>query len=206
MPDVLANSMVAEWQTHVSLMKQMSENPMLSLSFGAERNVFERAMDRISAWTFDANDTMNAIARANLWSQDALLKAGRGQAQPEYPADMLALGCKSDGDWGLACLPFLRNPVGRFLSAIAMPTYASYGVRVADLRNSAAATRLTIEARRRQLAGDALVQFVENASGDMRDVFTGRPFFYDSLRKRLSIELRERSTILGDKGTYELQL
>ena len=207
MPHAVANSMLAEWQTHESVIKQMIDNPMRSMRLGAERNGYQRALDRLALWTFDANDTMNALAKANLWSQDALLKAAQGQAQPEFPDDTFFFGCATSEDWGMACLPFMRNPAGRILSSIAMPAYATYGVRVADLRNFAAATRLTIEVRRRQLAGDAAVQFVASAPADMRDVFSGNAFVYDVASKRLRIELREKSTILGEKGaTYELRL
>ncbi len=206
MPDSVAESMIAEWQMHGSLMKQLSENPMGGVTMGAKRNEIEAATDRMSAWTFDPNDTMNLLASNNLWSQDAMLKAALGQMAPAYPGDRLAFGCGSGGGWGMVCLPFVRNPVGRILVTIAMPAYANYGVRVADLRNFAAATRLTIEARRRQLTGDALVQFVAKAPSDMRDVFTGRPFSYDQARKRLVVELHERSTVLGDKEPYELAL
>ena len=206
MPDAVAESMIAEWQLHRSLMKQLSENPMGGVTMGAQRDAIEAATDRMSAWTFDANDTLNLFASNNLWSQDALLKAARGQTAPAYPADRRAFGCGSAGVWGMVCLPFMRNPVGRMMTSIAMPAYASYGVRVGDLRNFAAATRLTIEARHRGLAGDALVQFVAKAPSDMRDVFTGQPFVYDAARKRLVVELHERSTVLGDKGPYELAL
>jgi len=206
MPEAIANSMLAEWQMQWNMMKQVSKLFSFAATVATERNAFERAMDRVGAWTLDFNGTMNELAKSNLWTQDALRKVAHGQAQPEYPAEMFAFGCTSDMDWGIACTPFMRNSTGQILSAIAMPSFVSYGTRIADLRNLAAATRLTIAVRRRPLAGDALAQFVANAPGDMRDVFTGRPFVYDSARKRLSVELRERSTILGDKGPYELQL
>lgn len=84
--------------------------------------------------------------------------------------------------------------------------YPPYGTRVADLRNLAAATRLTIEARRRGLSGDALAAFVANAPADMRDVFTGKPFEYDAAKKELRPVLREKNTVLGEKGPYALPL
>ena len=205
-PEAVAESMIAEWQTHVSVMKELSENPMEAITIGTKRNAIEGSTDRMATWTFDPNGTMNLLASNNLWSQDALLKAARGQTAPAYPADRLPVGCGSAENWAMLCLPFMRNPVGRIWATIAMPAYANYGVRVADLRNFAAATRLTIEARRRQLTGDALVQFVANAPGEMRDVFSGRPFAYDQARKRLVVQLHERSTVLGDKGPYQLTL
>ncbi len=206
MPDSLAESMVGEWQANVRMTKQIAENPLLSLSLGGERNVFEQATERVSAWTFDANGMNNMLARANLWSQNAMRKTARGGQVPEYPPDMASFGCASAGSWGMACLPFMRNPVAGILAAISMPMYPGYGVRVADMRNLAAATRLTIEARRRGLSGDALSQFVTASPAEMRDVFTTSPFTYDAPRKRLCVELRERNSFLGDKGPYELAL
>ena len=206
MPDSIAESMVAEWQIHTNLTKKMSENPTQLIGVDAERSAYQRALDHISWWTFDPSDTMNAMAKGNLWSQDALRKTARGEAQPEYPAELSALQCAAGRDWALVCLPFLRNPAGRILSALATPAYGNYGVRVADLQNLAAATRLTIEARRRGLAGAALAQFVAAAPTEMHDVFTGNPFTHDPARNRVRVELRDRSTILGEKGPYELPL
>ena len=207
MPDSIAESMIAEWQIHTNLTKQMSENPAQLLGVDAERSVYKRAVDRMSWWTFDPNDTMNAMAKGNLWSQDALRKTARGEAQPEYPADLSALQCAAGRDWALACLPFLRNPAGRMVSALATPAYGNYGVRVADLLNLAAATRLTVEVRRRGLVGAALAQFVAAAPPEMREVFSAKAFVYDATTKQLRLELHERSTILGEQGTtYSLPL
>ena len=92
------------------------------------------------------------------------------------------------------------------LTQVAQPSYRSYGVRVADLRNLAAATRLAIEARRKGLKdGEVLARFVAEAPDNMRDVFTQQPFAYDATKRRLSIELREKSTVLGE-GSYRLPL
>ena len=207
LPDSIANSMVAEWQIHASLMKQASENPMRSINFGADRNFYERAIDRIAAWTFDPNDTLNAFAKASRATQAALRKTAQGAVPLDAPTDTPALGCSVAGDWAMACLPFQRNPVGRILPAIAMPAYEGYGVRVADLRNLAAATRLTVEARRRGLAGDALAQFVSAAPSKLREVFDAKTFAYDPAARQLRLKLRERSSILGEKDTaYSLPL
>ena len=207
MPDSLAESMVSEWQMNVRMMQQVAEYPLRSLSLqGGERNLFERAMERVGAWTFDVNGTINALAAANLWSQDAMRKAALGGDVPEYPGGTLGFGCTDASDWGMACLPFMRNPVGGILAAIAMPNYPGYGTRVADLRNFAAATRLVIEARRRGLSGEALSQFVSASPAGTRDVFSASPFAYDAVQKRLRVQLRERSNFLGDKGPYELPL
>jgi hypothetical protein len=206
MPDSLAESMVGEWQMNVQMMTQVAEYPLLSPSLPGERNVFERAVARVAAWTFDVNDTTNALARANLWNQGAVREAALGREVAEYPRGALGFGCTDAGDWGMACLPFMRNPVGGILAAISLPMYPVYGTRVADLRNLAAATRLAIEARRRGLSGDALSQFVTTSPAEMRDVFTSSPFAYDAVHKRLRVQLRERTNFLGDKGPYELPL
>ena len=75
------------------------------------------------------------------------------------------------------------------------------------LRNLAAVTRLTIESRRRGLSGDALAQFIAAAPPEMRDVFSAKAFAYDAGTKQLRVELRERSSTLGEKDTtYSLPL
>ena len=134
-------------------------------------------------------------------------KAAQGAVAPEYPTDIGRVGRAAGGRWEMLCLPFTRNPIGEILSAIALPTYPGYGTRVADLRNLAAATRLTIEARRRGLSGDALAQIIASAPNDQRDVFSGKAFVYDAATGQLRIALRERSSTPGEKGaTYSLPL
>jgi hypothetical protein len=39
----------------------------------------------------------------------------------------------------------------------------------------------------------------------MRDVYSGKPFAYDAAAKKLLIELKTRSTVLGETS-YELSL
>lgn len=117
--------------------------------------------------------------------------------------------CPSLGDAGYFCYAVLPNPTGRYLLASAgniASAYERYGVRIADVRNLAAATRLTLEARRQQLSGDALAAFVAAAPRDMRDVFTGQPFAYHPATHTLDVTLRHKSTVLGEPGTYALRL
>ena len=206
MPRNVADSMIAEWQLQSSMPKRISDDPSLTASLGLERNVWARAYDRLGAWTFEHNDTLNRLAQANIWSRDAIHKGANGKELPMYPPEWEVFGCTTEADWGLLCLPFMRNSTGRILVAVGAPQYASYGTRVADLRNLASATRLTIEARRRGLSGDALPAFVANAPADMRDVFTGKPFEYDAAKKELRPVLREKNTVLGEKGPYALPL
>lgn len=106
------------------------------------------------------------------------------------------------------CALLGRNGVGVVLMAIAEPAFASYGTRIADLRNLAAATRLTLEARRQGIApGAVTAEWVRQAPADMRDVFTHEPFEYDADRKVLRILLRERNTALGNaQTTYALPI
>ena len=206
MPQRVAESMVAEWQLQSSMIEQISDSPSLTTSLGIEQSALARAYDRLGAWTFDSKDTTNRLAQANLWSRDAIHTTANGKEVPLYPPEWEAFGCTTEADWGLLCLPFMRNSTGRILAAISGPTYSNYGTRIADLRNLAAATRLTIEVRRRGLAGDALAAFVANAPADMRDVFTGKPFEYDATKKELRPVLREKNTVLGEKGPYALPL
>jgi hypothetical protein len=103
------------------------------------------------------------------------------------------------------CALLGRNGIGMILMSVAEPAYGSYGTRIADLRNLAAATRLTIEARRQGLQGEALAHFVAEAPENMRDIFSKAPFAYDPSQRQLTIRLREKSTVLGE-GSYTLSL
>lgn len=206
MPQAVAESMLMEWLMTSRMMKTLPTAPPLTQMAGqGEPGFLMRTMERGAKLTFDVNDTLNRVAAANLQNQQVMLSGARGEpaASIEWPG--LTHACNTLGDWEYLCLPFVRNPVGRILVAISAPMYRDYGVRVADLRNLAAATRLTIEARRRSLSGEALTRFIGAAPVDMRDVFSKQPFAYDQTAKRLRIDLRQKSTVLGEKS-YELAL
>ena len=208
-PEAISTALLAEWQQVSAMIKQLDLGSSAITSGGLlPSNPIADALSRV---TFERNDTLNRLASTHLKYQAEVLSAARGQtvATTDVERDVAAdaFGCTALGDWAPVCMPFLRNSTGRILVAIGGPQYGAYGVRGADLRNLAAATRLTIEARRRALFGDALVRFIANAPEDMRDVFSGNAFVYDVASKCLRIELREKSTILGEKGaTYELRL
>ena len=208
MPQAVADSIVAEWQSTSGLVKSMGTLPsQLYLTGQDDLGWFMRALDHAAKLTYDVNDTLNRMAAAYVQMQRSVLVAARGEPVTLAQGEGLTTGCASLGNWEYLCLPFLRNPTGRILVGVAAPAYSDYGVRIADVRNLAAATRLTIEARRLALSGTALASFIAGAPAAMRDVFTGKPFSYDPAAKRLRIELRSRSSVLGDKDKgYELAL
>lgn len=111
--------------------------------------------------------------------------------------------CQGNLQW--LCLPFVRNPFGMWVNE---PDFFDIrqGTHIADLRNLAAATRLTIEARRQGLRGDALARFVASAPEGMRDLFTQQAFAYNIQTRELTIVLREKSPVLGEPGAYRLPL
>jgi hypothetical protein len=199
MPEAVTNSLLAEWRAMSTLIVEMQ----------AKDAAAESAFDG-SIWSdlvpLDVNDTLNRLAQSQQFAAESVNATARGQNPKTRWYEGMTPDCEWLGDDDFLCLPFLRNPTGRMLAGIAAPMYADYGTRVADLRNFAAVTRLTIEARRRGLTGDALAQFVANAPADMRDVFSGKAFSYSAATKRLNIELRAKSTVLGDKGFYEVSL
>lgn len=205
MPNAIGDSMLAEWQTRSALFRSMPASPS---QVGLQATgMLGNVLDRLGAYLFDANDTLNRAARSDLWSTNAVMVAASGHKPPEAPQDLYEIGCPALGDWWAICLPFMRNPLGSTLVAIAVPMYADYGVRVADLRNLAAATRLTVEARRRGVSEAELASFIANAPAGMRDAFSGQPFAYDVGLKQLRVELRAHSTVLGKKeATYRLAL
>jgi hypothetical protein len=206
MPQAITDSMLTEWLLTSRTMKSLpdTKSPLYVPGQG-DSGLLMRTVERGATLTFDVNDTLNRLAVVNLQSQRTVMSAARGEPETPIKWEGMTTACGSLGDWEFFCLPFVRNPIGRILVAISAPLYRDYGVRIADLRNLAAATRLTMEARRRGLAGDALATFVAAAPADMRDVFSKQPFTYDPATNRLRIGLRQRSTVLGDKS-YELAL
>ncbi len=199
MTDAVSKSLLAEWHSVSMMIVDTAAVTRGSLSaHGAE--------GWLSFMTLEVNDSLNRSAQTHQLAVESIGVAARGQATKKNQHQGLTPDCEWLGSNDFLCIPFLRNPVGRVLAGIAVPSYDVYGTRVADLRNFTAVTRLTIEARRRGLTGDALAQFVANAPADMRDVFSGQAFIYDAMTKRLRVELRTKSNVLGDAGSYEVML
>jgi hypothetical protein len=206
LPQSLSDAMLAEWQTRLLTAKQILNWSESAAEFGIRHGTAGHIFERLSRFTYDENDTLNRLATSNVWVQSAVVRAANGGDVGPYPLTEDSFGCPALGELAPLCLVFQRNPIGRVIGGISAPMYPPYGTRVADLRNLASATRLTIEARRRGLSGDALAAFVANAPADMRDVFTGKPFEYDAAKKELRPVLREKNTVLGEKGPYALPL
>jgi hypothetical protein len=198
LPKALANAIGAEVHGLNSINQRIAKN-----GIGEELNVFANELGRFE---FDANETLNLSVVGYRESQRHVQDV-RLLDLPESSMQKFAdnLGCPWLGDLSLICTAFERNAKGRVLATIAMPAFTDYGKRIHDVRNLAAVTRLTIEVRRRGLQGDALVKFIASAPEGMRDVYTQRPFAYDAARRKMTIDLRTRSTVLGEKS-YELDL
>lgn len=204
LPVAIGESLLAEWQMQANIARTMTADLAQPWVASTNRSVpFAKAVDYWTRFTYDLNDTLNHMARHLAAAKASTEATARG----ERPADAVpATACQSKVGWELVCMVLSRNLGGRTLVVIGAPAYSQNGVRIADVRNLAAATRLTVEARRRALVGEALAQFITNAPDGMRDVFTRRPFTYDASNRQLRIELREKSTVLGDSGLYFLTL
>ena len=83
--------------------------------------------------------------------------------------------------------------------------FVDYGVRVADLVTLSNAVRLSVAVRQRGLTGPSLQKFIDEAPLDMRDASTKKAFRYDPDQRKLLVDLRTKSTVLGDKS-YALPL
>ncbi len=200
LPLAVSNAIGAEFQGSVAI----TDNILGRQDFGSGYG--PAAVEWMGRFAFDRGDTLNLFAMGYRDSQRAVQSRTRGSTR-DFRASVFAanMGCPSFGDYAWSCLVFERNAAGRVMAAIAIPAYGDYGLRAWDVVNLAAATRLTIEARRRGLQGDGLVQFIANAPEGMRDVYTEQAFAYDASTKKLSISLRMKSTVLGDKS-YQLSL
>jgi hypothetical protein len=152
----------------------------------------------IGRLAFDRNDTLNYLSIVYIDGRARTVELSR----PHLEFKALSSCAPRLKVW---CAVWQRNSLGRSLAAVALPAYADYGKRAHDLRNLAAATRLTIEVRARGLQGNALTKFVASAPADMRDVVTNEPFSYDPTAKRLTVTLQTENTLLGEKR-YSLPL
>jgi len=204
MPQAVADAMLAEWQVRLSSFEWMRQS--LDSGHVAQASWGERALARVAALFVDTNDTMNLMARGNLWVQRTASAAARGGPEASLPAEYVSWGCDSVGEIGVLCIPFVRNPLGRVTATIALPHYGHYGVRVSDLMNLANATRLSISVRQRGLTGPALEKWIAEAPAEMRDISSQQPFRYDANERKLHVNLRTSSHFLGKGPSYALPL
>lgn len=205
MPSRGFKAMEAEWATYAS-----------SFDFEELRRQWDRP--GVLGWFTTAHlrlthreDTLNRFAIQFGDARQRMLDASEGASKAQSaPTPMPeASPCASLSKGTLVCYALLPNPFGRYFLDTSSPqadSYQSYGIRIADVRNLAAATRLSLEARRRGLAGQALAAFVADAPPGMRDVFTRQPFAYNPQTRELTIVLRHKSPVLGEAGEYRLPL
>jgi hypothetical protein len=206
LPNLGVKAMDAEWRVVASSfdfkeMRKQLDQPGLggwTVTALLRLGIREDSLNRLAIQFQEARQRMLTSAKGTWTAQDP---------STEPPADPNP--CPSLGSSGYWCYAVMPNPFDRSLLDAAgnrADAYGRYGIRIADVRNLAAATRLTLEVRRQQLSGEALAAFVATAPPEMRDVFTKQPFAYDPLTRKLSLVLRNKSPVLGEPGTYELTL
>jgi hypothetical protein len=201
LPAATSAAIAAEFRFHAFLANQMAEGYLPASSPMA------RVGARLELFAYDKNDSLNHSARAFAAERTRALST-QALAAPRDPSlEDFARGCDLFNNWrwdGL-CMYVQRNATGRTLAAIALPRYDHYGQRTHDVRNLAAATRLTIEARRQAVRSDELIALVASAPRGARDVFTEKPFTYDPAVGKLTINLSTKSSVLGET-LYQLPL
>lgn len=205
LPQALQRSMISEWHGTVQ------SRAHFGTSVHARWNEKTDADNRMAFYwlglifdaLYDPVDTINLATRDLEIQRQQLVNLAQGRGANHRVSRS---PCPWLGPIEHACLPLERNPLGRYLLRTNPAEYVPYGTRVADLRNLAAATRLTIEARRQGLTGEALARFIASAPEGMRDVFTQQAFAYAAEQRKLGIVLRGKSPVLGEPRTYELDL
>lgn len=206
LPNAVHRSLISEWQGVVHTIRRTDDSVRSKWQAKREENPeFQASWLYLLSFfdlLYDPVDTVNLTAIQFEDQRAAMLAAAKGLQPGPVPPPVV---CAWLGPFWHVCRPHERNPVGRWIVRQSTD-YIPYGTRVADLRNLAAATRLTIEARRQGLRGEALARFVVQAPDGMRDVFTGQPFSYNLQTRELTIVLREKSPVLGEAGEYRLPL
>ncbi len=206
LPEAGHRSMISDWQGLAHTFRSTDASTRNKWQSNREKDpASQRAWAYLLSFfglIYDPVDSVNLMTIDFEEQRAAMLAAAKGLQPDPVPPPRV---CAWLGPFWHVCRPHERNPFGRWL--VRQPTdYIPYGTRIADLRNVAAATRLTIEARRQGLSGEALARFITQAPPEMRDVFTQQPFAYDAQARKLTIVLREKSTILGEAGEYRLPL
>jgi hypothetical protein len=195
LPDALAASGVPEWAMTANMFRQAHH--MSSAPAGIKY--------RIGILLVDTNDTLNRLADQSLKREALFREVAQGRtlpntfetACPEYENSMFM---------HVSCLIFNRNPLGKLAVDISNPAYDEYPIRIADVLNFAAATRLVLSARQQQVTADALPQWVQQAPANMRDIYTGQPFAVEPAGNAVLVNLKHRNSFLGEPGAYRLPL
>lgn len=156
-------------------------------------------------WLYDLNHTVNLFAK-NASARKSLLRLTAEGKAVTWEVDKGS--CSAPNAWLAHPLRQIvgRNPMGQILSSVGTKFYESYGTPVADLLNFAAATRLVAESKKQSISSAALPAWLERASADQRDIYTGRPFSFDPVGPALRVTLKQRNPVLGDAGEYRLPL
>lgn len=206
LPVALDRALISEWQGMEHTIRKTHSSVATKWQGKREEDPDEQHLWMYALSFFDVIydpvDSVNVLSTNFEVQRVAALSAANGVQPALVPP---STSCSWLGRFWHVCRPHERNPVGRWLARQPL-NYIPYGTRIADLRNLAAATRMTIEARRLGLSGEALARFIDHAPDDMRDVFTRQPFAYNPQARELTIVLRHKSTVLGDTGEYRLPL
>jgi hypothetical protein len=206
LPEAVHRSLISEWQTSAHSLRSIDSNARTKWQTKREEQPGSQKnwayLLTVFGLIYDPVDSVNLLSAHFASQRAAVLSAANGEQPAPVPPPTT---CAWLGRFWHVCRPHERNPVGRWLARMS-DDYIPHGTRIADLRNLAAATRLTIEARRRGLGGEALARFMTQAPDDMRDVFSHQPFSYDVQARELIIVLREKSSVLGEAGEYRLPL
>lgn len=195
LPAAIESSVVTEWALTSNVLR--SSIP----TSGALSNIWRNPR----SFLYDLNHTLNLLAE-DATPRGSLL---RSTATGKTEAWIDNKSCSVPGPWqvgGTACLLVGRNPVGQVLSKMATNTYESYGTRVADLLNFAAATRLIAESKKLGVKPADLPAWIEQAPANQRDLYTNQEFSFDPAGPALRVPLKHRNPVLGDAGEYRLPL
>jgi len=207
LPEAGHRSMISEWQAIAHAFRGSYDGARTRLQAKRE----EVAPESRAIWMYllsfldlmyDPVDTVNLMSTQFEEQRAAMLAAAKGLQPGTVSPPRI---CTWLGRFWHVCRPHERNPVGRWGARLSMD-HIPLGTRIADLRNLAAATRLTIEARRQGLSGEVLARFIAQAPEEMRDVFSRQAFAYNVQTRELTIVLREKSPVLGEAGEYRLPL
>ena len=217
MSDHVRDAMISEWQMGERHFRSLPQSLTAKLPENGtpDQARFRTAIETLRDVVFDSVDTVNRFTAYFELQRDRVGPLSNGDLPP---LTKISRTCEWMGNWAMLwCRPFERNPLGRFLMGLKDPSfdeigsfetydsYDRYGNVIADLRNVAAAARLTIEVRSQGLQGEALARFVAEAPENMRDIFSKAPFTYDHGQRQLAIRLREKNTVLGE-GSHTLSL
>ncbi len=100
---------------------------------------------------------------------------------------------------------YFNNPVGKAMVRVALPSFASYALRLHDLDALNRVLGLGAEIIAADVSAEHISEFVAKAAPRFYDPYTGKPMQWDAAAKRLSSSVSDGETQQGSRKLFNVE-